>query len=155
MGSRPSPGRQTLMQQVSCPTCGPPVTFRSAASVMAVCDYCKSTLIKDADAVRNIGKMSDVLEDYSPIQINTSGSIDEAISGGSGTIGFLGVGGIQLRYPAGFWNEWYVLDDRGHGAWLSDASGQYVFTRTVDPQTLPMQVMPPFERIRPGGPLDL
>ncbi len=61
------------MQQVSCPTCGAPVPFRSAASVMAVCDYCKSTLIKDADSVRNIGRMSDVLEDYSPIQINTSG----------------------------------------------------------------------------------
>jgi ribosomal protein S27E len=139
------------MNTISCPTCGAPVTFRSAASVMAVCDYCKSTLIKDADSVRNIGKMSEVLEDYSPIQINTSGSIDE----GNGKIGFLVVGRIQLRYSAGFWNEWYVLDDRGDGAWLSDASGQYVFTRAVDRETLPMQVMPPFERIRPGGPLDL
>ena len=48
-----------------------------------------------------------------------------------------------------------MLDDRGEGAWLSDASGQYTFTRAVDPATLPMQVMPPFGRIRPGGPLDL
>jgi hypothetical protein len=33
-----------------------------------------------------------------------------------------------LRYDAGFWNEWYVLFDDGSNGWLSDASGQYVFT---------------------------
>ncbi len=139
------------MNTIACPTCGAPVAFRSAASVMAVCDYCKSTLVKDADSVRNIGRMSDVLEDYSPIQINASGSIDE----GQGTIGFVVVGRIQLRYAAGFWNEWYVLDDRGDGAWLSDASGQYVFTRAIDRSAMPPVPLPAFERIRPGGSLDL
>jgi uncharacterized Zn finger protein (UPF0148 family) len=135
------------MNTIACPTCGAPVAFKSAASVMAVCDYCKSTLVKDADSVRNIGRMSDVLEDFSPIQINTSGAVDG--------VGFTVVGRIQLRYPAGFWNEWYVVDDRGDGAWLSDASGLYTFTRAVDPKTWPMAVMPPFDRIRPGAPLDL
>jgi len=61
------------MQKVSCPSCGAEVSFRSAASVMAVCEYCHSTLLKDAESVKDIGKMSDVLEDYSPLQINTSG----------------------------------------------------------------------------------
>jgi len=140
------------MNQVACPTCGAPVTFRSAASVMAVCDYCKSTLVKDAESVRSVGKMSDVLEDYSPIQINTSGAIDD----GSGkAIGFVVVGRIQLRYPAGFWNEWYVLDDAGQGGWLSDASGNYVFTREVDASRWSAVPLPPFERITPGAPLDL
>jgi ribosomal protein L37AE/L43A len=135
------------MSTIACPTCGAPVTFRSAASVMAVCDYCKSTLVKDADSIRNIGRMSDVQEDYSAIQINTAGVIDG--------IGFTVVGRIQLRYDEGFWNEWYVLDDRGEGGWLSDASGQYVFTRAVDPATLPLPVLPRFEQIHPGAPLDL
>ena len=135
------------MNTIACPTCGAPVSFRSAASVMAVCDYCKSTLVKDAESVRNIGRMSDVLEDYSPIQINTSGSFEG--------VGFTVVGRIQLRYPAGFWNEWYVLDDRGDGAWLSDASGLYTFTRAVDPAAWPMAAMPTFEQIRPAAPLDL
>ena len=135
------------MQQVSCPTCGAPVSFRSAASVMAVCDYCKSTLVKDVDSVKSIGRMSEVLEDYSPIQINASGTFD----GRSFTV----VGRIQLRYSAGFWNEWYVLDDHGDGAWLSDASGQYTFTREVDAKALPLPSLPRFESIAPGTPLDL
>ncbi|MEO8935977.1 MAG: DUF4178 domain-containing protein [Burkholderiaceae bacterium] len=134
------------MNTISCPNCGAPVTFRSAASVMAVCGFCSSTLIKDADSVRDIGKMSAVLEDFSPIQINTSGSLD----GRSFTV----IGRIQLRYPAGFWNEWYVIDDHGDGAWLSDGSGQYTFTRAVDRATLRVP-LPAFDRIAAGSPLNL
>ena len=61
------------MQTVSCPSCGAEVHFRSHASVLAVCEYCHGTILKDADSVRDIGKMSAVLEDYSPIQIGTAG----------------------------------------------------------------------------------
>ena len=46
------------MQQVTCPGCGAPVEFKSAASVMAVCGFCKTTLLKDAGSIRNLGKMS-------------------------------------------------------------------------------------------------
>jgi hypothetical protein len=127
------------MQKVACPSCGAEVSFRSAASVMAVCEYCHSTLLKDAESVKDIGKMSEVLEDYSPIQINTSGFFQ----GKSFGI----VGRIQLRYDAGLWNEWYVLFDDGSDAWLSDASGQYVFTlpQPAAPQN------PRFEELSPGS----
>lgn len=135
------------MNTISCPNCGAPVTFRSAASVMAVCGYCNSTLIKDADSVRDIGRMSDVLEDFSPIQIDTSGVVD----GRSFTV----VGRIQLRYAAGFWNEWYLLDDHGDGAWLSDASGQYAFTRPLDPGALDGRPLPRFDELAAGARLDL
>jgi hypothetical protein len=126
------------MQKVSCPSCGAEVSFRSAASVMAVCEYCHSTLLKDAESVKDIGKMSEVLEDYSPIQINTAGSYQGK--------NFTVVGRIQLRYDAGFWNEWYVLFDDSAEAWLSDASGQYVFTL---PQQAPPQA-PSFDALSPG-----
>ena len=108
------------MQNVSCPSCGANVQFKSHASVMAVCEYCKSTIIKDADAVKDIGRMSDVLDDYSPIQIGTAGRF--------GSQGFTVIGRIQLRYDAGLWNEWYLLFDDGNPAWLSDASDQYTLT---------------------------
>jgi hypothetical protein len=87
---------------------------------MAVCEYCKATILKDAESVRDIGKMSAVLEDYSPIQIGTSGVY--------GSQGFTVIGRIQLKYPAGMWNEWYVMFDDGRNAWLGDASGQYMLT---------------------------
>lgn len=127
------------MQKVSCPNCGGEVTFRSVASVMAVCEYCQSTLLKDADSVRNIGKVAEALEDYSPIQINTSGTYQGRA--------FTVVGRIQLRYDAGYWNEWSILFDDGAPGWLSDASGQYVVTL---PQEASGSGAPRFDDLRPG-----
>lgn len=126
------------MQNVSCPSCGGPVSFRSPTSVMAVCGFCRCTLLKDAEAVRDQGTMSEVLKDYSPIQIGTSGEFDDC--------GFTVIGRIQLRYPEGMWNEWYVLFSDGGSAWLSDASGSYALTRERGLQEAP----PAFEKLKPG-----
>lgn len=131
------------MQQVACPGCGAPVQFRSPASVMAVCDFCKTTVLKDADSVRDLGKMSEVLEDYSPLQIGTAGRYTGRA--------FSLIGRIQLRYSAGFWNEWYALFDDGTSGWLSDASGQFTMTFAREGAG----ALPPFERLVPGQPLSL
>jgi hypothetical protein len=126
------------MQQVACPGCGAPVQFKSAASVMAVCEFCKTTLLKDAMSVRDLGKMSEVLEDYSPLQIGTSGQFAGR--------GFSLIGRIQRQYSAGFWNEWYALFDDGTNGWLSDASGQ--FTMTFAKPT--SAALPLFDKLVPG-----
>lgn len=131
------------MQKVSCPSCGAPVEFKSHASVMAVCGYCKSTLLKDADAVRDMGKMSAVLEDYSPLQVGTSGSF--------GGQEFSLVGRIQLRYAAGLWNEWYVLYGDGRAGWLSESGGQYTLTEEKEASG----ALPSFEQIRIGAPYNI
>lgn len=133
------------MQTVNCPGCGAEVSFRSSAAVMAVCEYCHSTLLREADQVRDIGKMSAVLEDYTPLQINTSGVWQGQ--------GFSLVGRIQLRYDAGLWNEWYLLFDDGTDGWLADASGQYMLTRQVpdeEAKKASVSKAPTFDHLRPG-----
>lgn len=131
------------MQQVSCPGCGAPVEFQSHASVMAVCEFCRTVVVKDAGAVRDLGKLSAVLEDYSPIQIGTAG-----VFGGRA---FTVVGRIQLRYDAGIWNEWFVVFDDGGSGWLGDSSGRYVVTLERRPGT----TWPSFDAIRVGHEHDL
>lgn len=105
---------------------------------MAVCEFCRAAVIKDEGEVRDIGKISVALEDYSPIQIGTAGSF--------GGRGFTVVGRMQLRYDDGMWNEWFLLFDDGSNSWLGDASGQYMITS-------PRQVagpLPAFDDIKPG-----
>jgi hypothetical protein len=119
------------------------VEFKSPASVMVVCRFCKTTLLKDASSVRNLGKMSDVLEDYSPLQLGTAGRF--------GAHGFTLIGRIQLQYSAGFWNEWYALFDDGSNGWLSDASGQYAMTFQKTAGT----TLPVFGKLLPGRPVTL
>jgi len=127
------------MFKLACPSCGAEVSFRSATSALAVCAYCHSTLLREADAVRDVGKMAVALEDYSPIRITTSGVFAGRAFGV--------VGRIQLRYDDGFWNEWYILFDDGTAGWLSDASGQYAVTVDTGVAT----DAPPFGQIVPGG----
>jgi hypothetical protein len=81
--------------------------------------YCQTTVLKDAESVKDIGKMASVLEDYSPLQIGTTGIYQQQ--------GFTLLGRIQLKYEDGLWNEWYALFDDGKEGWLSEASGQYTF----------------------------
>lgn len=133
------------MQIVSCPSCGAEVKFRSHASVMAVCEFCGTSVLKDADSVKDLGKMSSVLEDYSPIQIGSAGTLDKRQ--------FTVVGRIQLRYSAGMWNEWYLLFDDGATSWLGDSSGMYTITAEYKGNGItPQQIdVPAFEQLRPGA----
>lgn len=130
------------MMQVLCPQCGAPVSFQSTASVMAVCGACRSTLMKDAETVRRIGEVGDLLEDYSPICLGAAGTYER--------LRFTVVGRIQLRYEAGFWNEWFIAFDDGQTGWLSDASGQYAITHRRRAQSSKPKV-PQFEAIKPGS----
>jgi ribosomal protein L37AE/L43A len=126
------------MQIVSCPSCGAQVQFRSHASVVAVCEFCRATVMKDADAVKDLGKMSSVLEDFTRIQIGTAGVV--------GGRNFSVVGRIQLRYSAGMWNEWFILFDDAATGWLGDSSGLYTLTTEAGAKG----DLPAFESIQPG-----
>jgi hypothetical protein len=92
---------------------------------MVVCQYCQSVIAKDAESVKDLGKISQVIEDFSPIQIGTSGKFESRQ--------FTVVGRIQLRYERGVWNEWYLYFDDGEPGWLSDSGGRYLVTLPQGP----------------------
>jgi hypothetical protein len=105
-----------------CPNCGAPVEFASAASVSAVCSFCRSTLLRQGDALKRIGECSELFEDHSPLQLGVRGQYQN--------IGFTLVGRLQYAYDGGTWNEWFALFERPDGrqkpAWLSEDNGAYV-----------------------------
>ena len=105
--------------RAACTFCGAPVEFASAASAVAVCSYCRSTLVRDGDALRRIGESAEVFDDHSPLQLAASGRhLGEA---------FTLVGRLQYGYADGTWNEWHALFDSGRSGWLSEDNGRYVF----------------------------
>ena len=120
-----------------CPSCGAPVVFKSSASFHAVCDFCRSTLVRHGSELENLGRMADLLEDASPIQLGSEGNYKG--------VHFAVIGRIQLRYAAGLWNEWYILFDDQRGGWLSDANGEYI----VSFLTPPGETLPEFSTIVP------
>ena len=126
----------------SCPSCGAPLKFRGASSVVAVCAFCKSTLVREGAKLENIGKQADLLPDASPIRLRTDGRHKGQ--------GFTVVGRIQYRYGAGIWNEWHVLVAERTSAWLSDANGEYTIAYLAAPQPVPE-----FAALKPGAQVTL
>lgn len=106
--------------KASCPSCGAPVEFKSASSVFAVCDYCRSTLVRHDQVLEDIGKMAALVEDRSPLQLGSEGSYQG--------VHFALIGRIQIKYSQGTWNEWHLLFDDMRTGWLSEAGGEYVLT---------------------------
>ena len=133
------------MQHFLCPQCGASVSGQALGQVMVVCPACRSTITRDAEAARQVGRLSEVVDDGSAVRIGTRGTL----AGHS----FEVIGRLRMQYDEGGWNEWYVLfDARGNG-WLSDASGQYALTRPGSTDS-PM-ALPAFQDLRVGVRLKL
>jgi Domain of unknown function (DUF4178) len=105
--------------RAACPGCGAPVDFRSAASASAVCSFCKSTLVRNGEALRRIGVSAELFDDHSPLQLGAAGTFQG--------VAFTLVGRLQVAYADGTWNEWHALFDNGRSGWLSEDNGAYVF----------------------------
>ncbi len=116
-----TPGAQRAYR-AACPNCGAPVDFASAASAFAVCGFCRSTVVRDGEALRRIGESAELFDDHSPLQLGASGRWQGAP--------FMLVGRLQYRYKDGTWNEWHALFGSGADShkpgWLSEDNGRYV-----------------------------
>jgi hypothetical protein len=132
-----------MKKEVPCPSCGAAVVFQSAASIMAVCEYCSSTLVRHDLDLENIGKMAQLQADGSPLQLRAEGRYE----GESFTV----VGRIQLRFEKGLWNEWHLLFDDQRSGWLGESAGIYAVSFLIEVG----EKIPKFEELQPGEPVTL
>ena len=98
-----------------CPGCGAPVEFRSAQSTHAVCAYCQSTVVRQGETLARIGKMAELFDDFSPLQLFAAGRIDGKA--------FTLVGRLQYGYEGGRWTEWIAAFDGERTGVLSEDNG--------------------------------
>jgi ribosomal protein S27E len=122
-----------------CPGCGAPVEFRSAQSTHAVCPYCQSTVVRQGDTLARTGKMAELFDDFSPLQLFAAGRIDDKP--------FTLVGRLQYSYNGGRWTEWIAALDGGRTGILSEDNGAFVFTLPLDLQ----RPAPPAAELRVGA----
>ncbi len=116
--------------KLSCPSCGAEVDFKSRSSVMAVCSYCGSTLVRHDMDLENLGKMAELAQDMSPLQIGTTGNYEGK--------NFEIAGRQKITWENGTWNEWYLVFANGKDGWLADAQGFYMISfQELEPVNLP------------------
>jgi hypothetical protein len=98
---------------------------------MAVCSYCKSTLVREGEMLRRIGQSASFFSDHSPLLLGARGK--------HGGRPFTLVGRVQMAYTTpgedtdGRWSEWHALFDDGESAWLSEDNGGYVLSSAWAP----------------------
>jgi uncharacterized protein DUF4178 len=114
------------------------VTFTSAQSLLAVCGYCRASLIRHDLDVEQIGVMGALQEDATPLQLRAEGVWRKTH--------FAVVGRLQVKWEQGGWNEWYCAFDDGRTGWLSEAAGEYA----VSFETTVPEPLPPWAALRPG-----
>ena len=100
-----------------CPSCGAEIVFQSSLSVYAVCQYCRSMIVRHDVDVESIGKMAILPDDMSPIQIGVEGFYRG--------LRFNIIGRMKIGWEDGCWNEWFMLCDDGRKGWLAEAQGFY------------------------------
>jgi len=97
----------------------------TSSSVAAVCSYCGTTVARSDkagdEALANLGKISALVEDGSPLCLGAKGEFEGKR--------FEVVGRLQLELPGtGYWNEWFLHYSGGATGWLGEALGQYFMT---------------------------
>jgi len=122
-----------------CPGCGAPVEFRSAQSLYAVCPYCQSTVVRRGETLARVGKMAELFDDFSPLQLFASGHVQATP--------FTLVGRLQYAYDGGRWTEWIAQLDGGERIGiLSEDNGAFVFALPLEP----IEPLPPYPHLRVG-----
>jgi ribosomal protein S27E len=141
--------------RAACPGCGAPVEFRSAQATHAVCQYCSSTLVRSGEQLARVGKMAELFEDHSPLQLFASGVFENQA--------FTVLGRLQYGWQDGTWSEWYCIIDSNKSstdagnvpknldegvavAYLSEDNGQYVWMREIALKS----ELPPAQNLRLG-----
>lgn len=127
-----------------CPGCGAPVEFRSAQSTHAVCGYCHSTVVRSGEVLARVGRMAEIFEDHSPLQLFATGTWQGQT--------FTLIGRMQFRGEEGSWAEWNAYLDDGSSATLGEDNGAYVFTQPFDLQG---EALPPPEQLGLGASVQL
>jgi Domain of unknown function (DUF4178) len=130
--------------EASCPACGASIAFKTGSSIVVVCEFCHSVVARGDRKLEDLGKIADLVETGSPLDIGLRGAYQG--------VPFELTGRAQLGHEAGgVWDEWYGAFQDGRWGWLAEAQGRFYLTFQ---QSLPEQsLIPPFEMIELGQPL--
>ena len=111
------------MTDLSCPQCGTAQAPRFRAAKMVTCPSCGTTLFLDDQAVRLAGQQGVLHELPAPI------SLGEDFR--HGPIRLTPLGFLRYDYGPGTWDEYWCIDPKGEGIWLSVDEGEMVLQAPI------------------------
>ncbi len=130
--------------QASCPSCAGPIEFRSGATIVVVCPFCRSAVARTDRSLQDLGKVAEVAETGSPLRVGLKGVFKEQR--------FELTGRAQMGHElGGVWDEWYATFSNGWVGWLAGAQGKFYLTFYQPTPT--GVIIPAFEQLQIGQPV--
>ncbi len=128
----------------NCPACGAQIEFKSGQSIVVICEYCRSAVARTDRDLKDLGKVAEVVETGSPLDVGLRGKWRD--------VPFELTGRAQLGHEmGGQWDEWYATFSNGWLGWLAEAQGRFYLTFQYP---VPEGVqLPPFEQLQLGQPV--
>ncbi len=128
--------------QANCPSCGGIVEFKSGASIVVVCPYCRSAVARTDRGLEDLGKVAEIAGSESPLKLGLKGTFNDTR--------FELTGRAQYKHSqGGSWDEWYATFNNGWVGWLAEAQGNFYITFF---QPVPKSVtLPTFDQLQVGG----
>lgn len=105
------------MLKANCPNCGGEIEFKSKTTLLNVCSYCRSNVIRMDQDLAVIGEQAELQQDMSPLQIGSFGKYKKK--------SFQVLGRQVMKWSDGRWSEWYIMFNDGSGAWIAEAQGEF------------------------------
>lgn len=108
----------------NCPSCGGAIELHAPDIRIAMCPHCGSGLFLEDKTVKNLGVQSTIADTPSLIKLFQPFHYQSKP--------YLPVGQVRFDYGRGFWDEWWVLEQKtGKGQWLSVDEGDYALEQPI------------------------
>ena len=107
----------------NCPQCGDALTIYFKYSKLVQCSSCGSSIFLEDDGVRLIGQSAVLSPEPSLIQLHKAFIYKKK--------SYLPIGKIRYSYGRGFWEEWFLKDEKNKEFWLSIDEGDFVLQEKV------------------------
>lgn len=115
--------------KINCPSCGAPAQLVSDLKTYYTCPYCRNQVFKSENQIENLGKVAELPEDMSPLQLYSEGTYAGKT--------FKLLGKIKLHWDDGYWNEWFLHFSDGSQGWLAEAQGEWIISKQVNDLVIP------------------
>lgn len=113
-----------MSDSFNCPNCGGEIERRVAHTKMVSCPYCDSTVMLEDEAVRLAGKQGVMAEEPSLFELGRPVEYEGE--------SYMPIGKARFAYKNGWWDEYWALDGKGDGVWISVDEGDIAIEENLE-----------------------
>ncbi len=108
----------------NCPQCGDALKIYFQYSKLIACQSCRSSIFLEDQSVKLIGERSVLSAEPSLIKLHQPFKFQAKR--------FFPLGKIRYSYGRGFWEEWFLEDEKHQPYWLSIDEGDFVLEEKIN-----------------------